>query len=406
MLVSPRNEDAMSLTPREVNESVKCRINGQGPHPIPINDCVGWITKFSNLPKYAVTDIFGTSGEALHVFLRQMDPDHPDLDPVLREKIFSTHSLSVFMSIVGLAELATRNEKTELLPPLSSLDLLPSMMIEAGSVSTKSFIRCIQSPQRRDELRKLKKPQVIDMTTVSRKGEELWNTQPNSFESLIRYEDAYSYEIAAAKRRASRFLSLGCKAMYAEVMKTVESFQSQVDESYFGFNRLTFNAACVILAKWHNYNLVTPYILSDFPPERNYKVVVDAKRFNKLSWDFFARPEDRDLPWTYSPRVYPIDEMEPLPKDVKDIVDLCENYHGFGGKPLFDNYAVMVPGIDYPPLRDGLYTFRNRSGIMVTFEDQNEARFALDKTLLEANAFSAVLMGERDSKCYCLSVWS
>lgn len=389
---------------KAVNETVKHRLGDSGPKLMPVQNRIGWCADFVNtLPASAISDIFGESGDALYVLLSQMDTNHPDLEPCLQEKLFGERSVATFVSIVGLAGLAIEHGREALLASLNRLNLLPDT---SKDINTKSFIRCLADPKRRDELRRMKKPQVIDMTTISRKGEELWNTQPGSFNSLIRYEDAYAAEIAVAKRRATRFASLGCTALHTEVMKTIDAFQTQVVDSYMGFNRLTFNAACVVLAKWHGYNLVPPFILTDFPPERSYKVVVDAKQFKGLSWDFFARPEESDLSWPYSPRVYPISEMEPLPPDVKEIIGLCENYSGFDGKPLFDHYAVMVPGIDYPPFRDGHYTFRAESGLVVTYDDQNEARFALDKMLLAAGAFSAVVMGERDGKCYCLSVWS
>lgn len=391
----------MFKTPKALNETVKRRLGGDSPQLAMTPRRLGWGADFVRLPKASATDAFGKSGTALHDLLERMDTDHPDLERCLEEKIFSNHSLSVFVSIVGLAELAVADERQDLLPPLQRLELLPELV---GSTNfTKSFVRCLKDKNQQRELRQSKKSQVIDMTTISRKGEELWNTQPSSFESLIRYEDAYAEEITAAKRRAARFMGLGCSAMHAQIMATVDMFQSQVADSYFGFNRLTFNAACVILAKWHDYQLIPPCILADFPPERNYKVNVDSSRFE--SFNFFSRSDDKDLSWPYSPRVYPATELALTP-DVKEIIELCENYQGYNGKPLFDHYAVMVPGIDYPPLRDGMYSICTESGVTVPYEDQNEARFALDKMLLAADAFSAVVLGERDGKCYCLSVWS
>jgi hypothetical protein len=386
-----------------INETVKIRLVDNGSRPVTVKNRTGWCADFVNLPEATVVEVFGESGQSLYRLISQMDVDHPDLEFSIQEKLFNGETPTMFASIVGLSALAVKHQKESLLGPLNCLKFLPD---GAKEINTKSFIRFLADPARREEQRRLKKPQVIDMSTVSRKGEEIWNSQPDSFESLIRYEDAYKSEIAAAKLRANRFASLGCVALHAEVMKTVDAFESQVVDSYMGFNRLTFNAASVILAKWHGYNLVPPFVLADFPTERSYKVVVDPKYFKDLGFDFFCRPDESDIPWPYSPRVYPISEMEPLPLDVKEIIDLCENYSGFNGKPLFDHYAVMVPGIDYPPLREGHYSLRTNGGVLVTYENQNEARFALDKLMLSCGVFSAVVMGERDGKCYCLSVWS
>ncbi len=387
----------MHPNPKTLNATVKSRLVGTGPQE---SVAPNWVADFVRLPADCVRAAFGTNGKVLHDLLAPMDPSHPDLLAALNDRVFAvraTHDL--FVSVVGLANLAVDHGRAELLGPLPGLKLLHDRLGEI-----KPFARCIRDPALRDEQRRGKKPQVIDMSTLSRKGEELWNTQPASFESLVRFENAYADEMTAARRRAERFRSLGCVAMHEEVTKTVEAFQTQMAEAYQGFNRLTFNAACVILAKWHGYNLVTPFILSDFPPERNYKVTVEAKHFKGCA--FFLRPEDADLCWPYSPRVYPLGEMGTLPPDVTEIVGLCENYHGFGGRPLFDHYAVMVPGIDYPQCREGEYAFHAEDGTVASFTDQNEARFALDKMLLAAGVFSAVVMGERDGKCYCLCVWS
>lgn len=397
----------MQQTPQLLNKMVKSRlVDDELQFPWPVFHRTGWCRDFVALPDAVIDDMFDSKKDAkpLHLLLKEMDLDHPDLEGCLSEKIFFDHTRISFIALVKLAGLAVLHGHADWLGSLSQLDLLPKIL--SDTASTKSLIRCMRDPARRDELRRLKKPQVIDMATVARKGEELWNTQPSSFDLLIRHEKAYAEEIAAATKRAARFASLGCTTMHSEIIKTVETFQSQVADSYLGFNRLTFNSACVILAKWHGYQLTTPHILSDFPNERNYKVSVDPSRFRKLKWDFFAKPEDAEIAWPYSPRVYPLNELEPLTPDVQEIVGLCESYQGYGGKPLFDHYAVMVPGIDYPLYREGQYAFRDENGVLASFDDQNEARFALDKALLAANAFSAVVMGERDGKCYCLSVWS
>jgi hypothetical protein len=384
---------------KEFNRAVIDRLKGSGP---PVTSCGEWYADFVALPEDVVETVFGTAGVNLQYFLGQMDLKHPDLRDNVEERIFNSHSSTTFGSMVGLVKLAIDSNKKELLPALSQVDFIPRDLYEQAD--TERHIRCLKDAVTRQEYRKNKKSQAVDTATFSRRGEEIWNMQPASFVSLMRYEKAYDEEVKAAKHRAKRFRDLGCVAMAGEVMKSVELFESQLSDSYLGFNRLTFNSALVILAKWHKYDFTAPYILSAWPTERNYRILVPARYF--ADYDFFEKSEEQAMCWNYSPRIYPLADLEPLTPDMKEIIGLCEEHPQYGNRPLFDHYVVMLPGVDYPSFREKSYTFRSDTGSLTSFDDYNKARHSLDRTLLHAGAFSGVVMGERDGKCYFISVWS
>lgn len=384
---------------KSFNQTVMLRLKGVG--PFITNNCGGWYADFASLPSDVVEMAFGESGSHLRNFLSEMDLQHPDLRDNL-ERIFARCSPEVFGSLVGLVKLATESGRKDLIGDFSLLDLIP-VDVHRHAVYD-SYIRCLKSAEVRAEYRKNKKSQAVDMSSFAKKGEEIWGIQPSSFDSLTRYEKPYANEIELAKKRAKRFFDLGCVSMANEIAKSVDVFEAQIHDSYLGFNRMTFNSALVILAKWHEYQLTSPHVLSAWPLDRNYKVVVPGRYF--ADFDFFERADENSLCWNYSPRIYPLADLEPLTPDMKEIIGMCESHSEYGGKPLFDHYVVMLPGVDYPPLREKAYSFRSDTGTIASFENYDAARHALDRTLLHAGAFSGVVMGERDGKCYFVSVWS
>lgn len=386
----------MYPAPGAVNEAVKSRLvgNSKGTPLSPPNE---WIASYRGLPSAAVAAAFGVGGSEFHEFVQPIDVFHPDFLDVLSRRLLAKGRQALFASLVGLTELAVREGRLDLLPELAGLEVLGRMPF-----APKQFVRCMADSQTRQDYRCVKTVQTLNVSAIARKGPELWNSQPESPAPLARFELAYSKEIDAANRRAKQFADLGCVAMAAEVLKSVETFTTQLAGTYQGFNWVTFNAASVILAKWHGFSLVAPPILSSFPSDRNFRVAVDVP---KMKWDFTVEATDREAMWNYSPRVYPLHVLEPLPPVVAEIVTACEAYKPFGGRPLFDYYAVMVPGVDYPPERNGTYSFRTATGELVSYKDAYEAKTNLDKSLLAGGAISAMVLGERDNKCYFLCVW-
>ena len=153
-----------------------------------------------------------------------------------------------------------------------------------------------------------------------------------------------------------------------------------MEQAYYGFNRITMTNAAVILAK----SLGFSYSVLGFPGENSEKkITVNRKFFGKYNFDpeqtlefspyvsemagspIFTQKQQN--PYTYEPRVYPLHELSDIvPDNVRDTISRLEEFPDAGGKPIFDHFGVIVPGVALPQQapKGNVYIFldENRNG--------------------------------------------
>jgi hypothetical protein len=152
------------------------------------------------------------------------------------------------------------------------------------------------------------------------------------------------------------------------------------------------------------------------------KIVVNRKFFGKYNFDpeqqiefspivshaagspIFTQKQQQ--PFNYEPRVYPLHELSDIiTEDIQKTISLLEAFPDAGGKPIFDHFGVIVPGVAFPVEGDGPFSFFDERGMLHTYTFRHEALKVLDTILIKNGYFYPIIVGERDGKCYFICYW-
>lgn len=368
----------------------------------------------------------GKFGENLKAFSHAVDLKHPHVKTLFDDMFADDSEFCQDISeLIELAEFAREKKLTRVLSNIGgkvvSREKLCRTLLKTidSPFNNRYHIRMLRSREERDCVRSEKKMQAIDLTTVVKKGEEVWASQPENFDSFIRWGVAYEEEINYAMKKAQRYIKLGCTGMATQIAESIKQFKNQVHEVYYGFNRITMTNAAVILAKSLGYNLTT-YWLSGENDKKLYRISVPRTLFGE--YNFEVDPQyvpyqtgtsspvgfrlARDT-FDYEPRVYPLYKLIHMASDhMQKIVDHLEAFPKACGKSIFDSYAIIVPGVFYPRIEhNGVYSILDTGGNKADFSTRDEAVQALDVNLIENGYLTPILLGEKDGKCFFISFW-
>jgi hypothetical protein len=398
---------------RELNKEILRRLGTRREGAVPSKEAHRVMAAIAACPEERGEHALGSLFGKLHAFTTVVDFTHPDLGTAFDGWLaFDSAFANECEELLVVAEYCERERYNSVGPFLwkvLSKELPKDVLRRIDSpFVNRLHVRFLKAPEDREKVRNRKRMQCIDLRSLCKKGDEVWSAQPSSFSKFIRYDMAYQDELARVEKKAKRYLDLGLTDMHSEIMKTVEAFRQQVDESYYGFNRVTMTSAAVILAKSLDYNMHQPFLLAEFSNAREYRIVVEPRHFK--GYNFFVEggglvlrhPEP--TPLLYEPRVYPLHEFWPAASQtVKEIIDLTENFPDANGKPVFDHYGVIVPGVAYPK-KDPRFVDDN--GNILSFDSIEEAKKALDLTLIKKRCITPVIVGEKDGKCYFIGYWA
>lgn len=374
----------------------------------------------------------GNLGRKLKDFAREVDFTHPDLHTVFDGALADDQDFSQqCIELLDLAKYARREGLFRITPLLGKIITRESLGRNVAKridhpASARMHVRLLKDPEEREEIRLQKKMQVIDLAAVYRKGEDAWRAQPDNFKRFLRFDTAYQEEIQKAEKKAKRYNDLGCTALAEEIMKTVENFKENMEQAYYGFNRITMTNAAVILAKsmGFSYMPAQPVSLYTSKDELSNKIVVHRKFFGNYNFDpeyypveyspiisdhagtpvFSTRPAP---PFLYEPRVYPLHVFWNIAHEsVVSTINTLEAFPDAADKPIFDHFGVIVPGVNFPHAKNGTYSFTDRNGVCQTFNNREDAVCELDAILIRDRLLFPIIVGEKDGKCYFISYFS
>lgn len=148
-----------------------------------------------------------------------------------------------------------------------------------------------------------------------------------------------------------------------------------MEDMHYGFHRITMTNAAVILAKMHQFDFCGLLEKGQLFDTDNYRIFV-PKDVHGGESEFYQ----------YSPRAYPLNELKELaPTRVLEIIERLEMFDEANGKAIFDHYVVIVPGY--------------------RIEKNTRSVQEMDTTLIQRQAVTPIVLGERDGKCYFICYW-
>ncbi len=370
-----------------------------------------------------ISAALGPLGSKLKRFAREVDFSHPDLARIFGGAFANTsHFSQECNELLQLGQIAKQQSLHSILPSLSKIVTQDgvhrriSRQLDSPYVN-RLHVRLLPDREARDEVRLMKRTQALDLESVYRRGQEFWTALPLSFKRFLRFDDSYKVEIERARSKAARYKELGCTVLHQEIEDSIVDYEQQVEDSYYGFNRITMTTAAVVLAKSLGYKLtkVGGYL---YGQERRHTIevqrdffgdfVFDPAQLPPVTWEekFNSRRGRLDA-FQYSPRVYPLHEFIGIaPQTVRDTIEHLERFPDAGDKSIFDHFSVIVPGVKFPAEKDGKYAFLNKAGEYQEYEKYEDACKALDIILVESGCFHPVILGEKDNKCYFISYFA
>lgn len=397
-------------------------------HEIPNgHDVPSLLCKIIECDDELVEFALGKVGQKLRSFAQNVDFQHPDIVSIFDGAIANDHLFAQeCLELLILGEFARENKLQKIVPILGKIitqESLSRNIIKKIDVpsNNRMHVRLIKDNKEREEIRMTKKMQIIDLHSVYKKGEDAWSVHPDSFKKFLRFDTAYEEDLLIAEKKAQRYKDLGCLSLADEVQKSIENFREHMDQSYYGFNRITMTNAAVVLAKSSGYNYSPPqevdYSYGNYKNEA--KINVNRGFFKKYNFDIDHQfsvlplvPQSSDLIvamklnscYSYEPRVYPLHEFSDILTDsIQKTIDLLESFPDAGNKPIFDHFGIIVPGVSYPLPKQILYRFLDEKGFVQSYGVREDALKALDKILIKGQYLYAILVGEKDGKCYFIS---
>ena len=374
------------------------------PHSVPtllkkIADCDEELLKFT----------LGSLGQKLHYFATNTDFEHPEIISIFDgaltdDKDFAKECLELLI----LGRFAKDNKLNRIIPFFTESvirDFPKNLKKIDIPQNNRMHVRLLKDSQSREEVRMTKKIQTIDLHSLFLKGEQVWDAQPNSFEKFLRFNKVYQEDIAIAEKKAKRYEDMGCSSLALEIRRSIEVFKENMEQVYYGFNRITMTNAAIILAKSLGFNYTNSSIKVDKKFFSNYEFDPDA---NKLQYSPFISEiagfpifNNKETIYDYEPRVYPLHELNSIvPENVKKTISLLEAFPDSGNKPIFDHFGVIVPSINFPVKSEAGYSFLDSKGIVHVLQTREEAAKLFDINLIKNDYICPIIIGEKDNKCY------
>lgn len=357
------------------------------------------LTTDSDLLNFAL----GSFGLQLKKFVENVDFQHPEIANIFDGCINDDKSFAQeCVELLTLGKFAKENNLNRIIPELSKVITsknASSFVLKKidSPINNRLHVRLIKDKNVREEIRLSKKMQIIDLQSFYKKNDEFWNLQPDSFKKFIRFSLPYNEDIEIAEKKLQRYKELGCVSLCEEIESSIKMFKENMENSYYGFNRITLVNASIILAK--NLGYTYKQTQKNIPS----KITISKNFFS--DYDFTTTWQENDF--SYAPRIYPLYLLKDMiSKDIENTINLLENFPDADGKPIFDHYAVLVPSIDYPIANKEFYSFCDPQGMVRIFSNRFEALENLDKILLSKKYFNGILLGEKNGKCYFITYFS
>lgn len=260
----------------------------------------------------------GKSGRKLIEFINKIDLEHPDILYVLDEIFYN--DVNFRQQVLEAIKLAEKNRHLSI-----SINFHKLVDRNKLKVIQNDFaIRLLKSSKDRDSIRKQRCVEIVNLKAFYKKGSEIWNRQPTDFKAFNRHNVPYLEDIGLAEQEIGRYTELGCESIANKIAKEIVKLKTNLSERYYGFNRITITTAAMILAKIHGYRLKTQWDIHG-----NKKIIITG----------------------YEPKIYPIHEMvHTASSNMLKLIDHFESFPEIGGKPLFDDFILLVPDVKSCPI--------------------------------------------------------
>lgn len=408
-------EDVIRITTRDTADEVQSLVASgfQAEDKVSIRR-PGWVESLAQIaatPDEKLKTVLGVTGERMKSFALKVNLDHPDLELVLSE---AGNVAGFFADACSLLVISEPAEQT--------------FLQKEGYGKIARFLqsprpRLLQSADARQAAREIKKQvKSVGLKSVFTGGENSFYGRPAHFKRFARGSKFYQTEIADLNVRASAFQQHGMPELANTFQKRMRDIEEGVAD-ICGFYRLKPDEAAVTLARLHGFrwndtgSVVVPSkcfddksFWTDGSTEYVEDPMAEALKKTMILNTKFVPTGAMTINFTYQPRLYPLANFGvEIPAKAKEIIANSEALGALGGTPFFDYFWVLVPGINvvHPAIQKpkDCWTIRDGEANNV-FSTADDAATFLDTMLVRDKYLIPIIIGERDGKCYFLSMWN
>jgi hypothetical protein len=328
----------------------------------------------------------GDVGISLFNFCHIADLDHPDIAKLSDGNFADTSPIGYSrLTIDALRTLQWAN-RNSISPSIvrTIQDLVRNHPVNAWVHKrlNSSLTRLVAGRTERDALRSQKRQQRV-FPTASFTGSSFGNA-PEKFDCYERGYSIYLQDVEEAEKRRDHFLNLNLPTLAGEIDRSIERIKTEMKTSQcHGFCKIDITTAAMALAKINGYETRSMDDGASFTIRAPKEILPDYAQW----------ADGNNL---YAPRIYShISWWDEAPDRTKEIIDFLEMFPELGGRPVFDNYWVVVPGVD-----------RNDVEIHgMNQQDLVRTHAELDKHLVRQKNITPILLGERDGELYFICYW-
>ena len=381
---------------------------------------VNYLRIIADAPDDVVKTRLGETGRKLKKFAMRTNLNHPDIEVFVNGLPKCAIDMFKFSSEV----LGQEDNK------------LQEEVYETWS-DAKAVIKGIQQPRarllvadyERVSQRSVKKhPKNIGLKSLfaaETTGENAFFGRPLNFHRFARGSNVGHQEMANLDAKRAKFRSINMNDLAESFNKRIQSLQSSMAD-YFGFYRIRPDEASVTLARLHGFKwsetgtvIIPSKFFGDFRfwtekvhPTTSIDAKVEAVKKTLILNTKFAPIGNSSTNFGYQARMYPLPQFIQPTGSAKSVIDKVERFSALGNNPFFDYLWVLVPSvnINHPMIRHDKdvekWVLVDESNTTTTFDNQNDAVLFLDSKLVEKKLVYPIIIGERDGKCYFLSMWS
>lgn len=387
----------------------------------------------------SVADMTPVMGELmasrLKYFCDNVDFDHPDIQDVVRDGFQPDSEFSgTLREVMTFTALPSGKEMPRVLKLLQDSFTKAKSMKDIRVAIYKPHARTLRTQEARDEARSKKTAKDVAVKEWLEKARG-WNDHPAGFASFARFNESHAAEVKANESRAAKLGEAGLTAIAASFLKRNDIIAAFIGEQYANFVKIKMIDAAIILAKVHNaifredYRTISysrkAFVKSPFwlEPDTVYPATVMDSNLEPAKNEHGVPLELRKITvqacmipdiFTFKPRAYPIHEFKvERPQHVQEAINAVEAHPDMGGKAMFDQFWVIVPGIglapemnEYAMMGGKVWVVANTDKTASIYKTAADAEKALDFRLTKDGCLRPVLLGEKDGKCYFITYWS
>ena len=438
-----------------VEKYVQCGFGRRQPFGFSPYVANGVLSNIAGFQVSTVDECLGNIGKLLHQYASIVDLEHPSLSKPLAE--FSESRLTQQMSDALRCSEHAQKIGAEALVRFLRYNFNQRKLVKEQLVSHLTFppIKTVKNRQDRDFIRRhgfanfyARKESSSNIcyqdVFLSGRSDFIWEEQPDTFAGYVRFSSHYE-ELAKSYGEIHDSLSgfglLGLGAIFSNQMKAL---REKFFDSWVGFRKIPITLAASIIGKLHGFVFDYADNRAVFSANLNNKYLFLALNSLILSGDFVRRlkydpeisgntiydilgqlaaskyPYEKNHPvammnvfshgyirLAFGPRLYPLHYFSEFLSDQNQrLLELLEAFPDYCGKPLFDSYFVLFPGLDLPSEcsyhreKNG-YLWKENGTIHVA-ETRAQFEFQLDQYFLRQKVVYPVVLGCNDDTYYFL----